>query len=137
MKTADIISTAFGNLKRRKARTILTAGGIAIGIASLTLIVSLATGAQNYITAQANAFLAPNTILVVSEKHGGFMESMTGLSVGQPPQEVNSEITNISGMMMPPRSLRPEQVIALKSLPDILAVYPQVFVSANAVGLQG
>jgi len=55
---------------RRKVRTFLTIGGIAIGIAALTLIVALVTSARDYINAQADAFLAPNTVLVVSEQRG-------------------------------------------------------------------
>ena len=137
MRISDIIRSALGNLMRRKARTFLTVGGIAIGIASLTLIVAMVTSARDYINAQADAFLAPNTILVVSEQRGDFMESLIGLSVGQPPQEVDRNITDITGVMRPPQSLRSDQVVALQTLPDTTSVYPQVLVSANSIELDG
>jgi putative ABC transport system permease protein len=137
LSIGDIIRSAFGNLMRRKARTFLTVGGIAIGIASLTLIVAMVTSARDYINAQADAFLAPNTVLVVSEQRGDFMESFIGLSVGQPPQEVNKANIDITGIMRPPQSLRPAQVEALQALPDTTSVYPQVLVSANSIELDG
>jgi len=137
LRISDIIRSALGNLMRRKARTILTVGGIAIGIAALTLIVALVTSARDYIDAQADAFLAPNTILVVSEQRGDFMESLIGLSVGQPPQEVDKDDIDITGVMRPPQSLRPAQVVALQDLTDTLAVYPQIFIGANYVELDG
>jgi len=137
LRVSDIIRSAFSNLMRRKARTFLTIGGIAIGIAALTLIVALVTSARDYINAQADAFLAPNTVLVVSEQRGDILESFIGLSVGQPPQEVDKDITSIIGVMRPPQSLRPAQVVALQELPDITSVYPQVFVSAYSIELDG
>lgn len=137
MRLADIVTTAFGNLMRRKLRATLTSGGVAIGIAALTLIVALVTGAREFTTTQASVFLAPNAIMVVAER--GMMEGggPMGMIMGQPPREVEEGELPFPGPTGPPQSLKPKQVAALEELPHIEAIYPQVSVSAHSIRLEG
>lgn len=46
MTAADLVSTAWANLLRRKGRTALTSAGVVIGTAALVLMVSLGLGLQ-------------------------------------------------------------------------------------------
>lgn len=46
MSGADLFLTAWANLLRRKGRTLLTAAGVVIGVATLVLMVSLGIGLQ-------------------------------------------------------------------------------------------
>jgi putative ABC transport system permease protein len=46
MRGADLVSTAWANLLRRKGRTILTSAGVVVGVATLVLMVSLGIGLQ-------------------------------------------------------------------------------------------
>ena len=46
MSGADLLSTAWSNLLRRKARTLLTCAGVLVGVATLVLMVSLGVGLQ-------------------------------------------------------------------------------------------
>jgi putative ABC transport system permease protein len=49
MNAADLFSTAWANLLRRKGRTILTSAGVVIGTLTLVLMVSLGLGLQRQI----------------------------------------------------------------------------------------
>jgi len=46
MTAADTVAMAWANLARRKGRTVLTAAGVVVGVASLVLMVSLGLGLQ-------------------------------------------------------------------------------------------
>ncbi len=46
MRAGDTFLTGWANLRRRKGRTILTAAGVVIGVASLVLMISLGLGVQ-------------------------------------------------------------------------------------------
>ena len=46
MNAADLVSTAWANLLRRKGRTILTSAGVVVGVSTLVLMVSLGIGLQ-------------------------------------------------------------------------------------------
>ena len=50
MTAGDTVAMAWGNLARRKGRTVLTAAGVVIGVASLVLMVSLGLGLQRQVT---------------------------------------------------------------------------------------
>ncbi|RMG11634.1 MAG: ABC transporter permease [Planctomycetota bacterium] len=52
MTPPDIASYALGNLRRHKLRTFLTCAGVAVGVATLTVMVSLGTGLEEMITRQ-------------------------------------------------------------------------------------
>lgn len=52
MKLHDQISTAFGNLGRRKARTALTSTGVVVGTLTIVVMVSLGLGVRRQINAQ-------------------------------------------------------------------------------------
>jgi putative ABC transport system permease protein len=49
MNGADTVAMAWANLARRKGRTVLTAAGVVIGVASLVLMVSLGLGVQRQV----------------------------------------------------------------------------------------
>ena len=49
MNVADTLGMALGNLARRKGRTVLTAAGVVVGVASLVLMVSLGLGIQRQV----------------------------------------------------------------------------------------
>jgi putative ABC transport system permease protein len=49
MTVADTVAMALANLARRKGRTVLTAAGVVIGVASLVLMVSLGLGLQRQV----------------------------------------------------------------------------------------
>jgi putative ABC transport system permease protein len=46
MRASDILGSGFGNLGRRKSRTVLTLVGVVIGVAALVLLISLGIGLQ-------------------------------------------------------------------------------------------
>ncbi len=48
MKTIDIISFAFKNIKQKKTQSLLTITGIVIGVVSIVSLISLGYGVQNY-----------------------------------------------------------------------------------------
>lgn len=87
---SEIIKLAFKSIKRNKGRTILTALGIIIGVASVILLTSLGQGLQQYVTDQFES-LGANSIYVLPGQVGG---SDGELSFGQgPPNFAGSKLT--------------------------------------------
>jgi len=88
----EIFSLAIKSIKRNKSRSILTALGIIIGVASVILLVSLGQGLQNYITGQFEN-LGANQVYILPGKVGGGGEGGQ-VSFGQgPPNFAGSKLT--------------------------------------------
>ena len=52
MKLGDIVSYAANNLRRHTMRTVLTCAGVAVGVGTLTIMVSLGFGLEETIAGQ-------------------------------------------------------------------------------------
>ena len=48
MKTIDIISFAFKNMKQKRTQSLLTITGIVIGVLAIVSLISIGYGVQNY-----------------------------------------------------------------------------------------
>jgi putative ABC transport system permease protein len=85
---ADLVSTAWANLLRRKGRTILTSAGVVVGVATLVLMVSLGVGLQRQFLSFFEGEESLRTLLVNRApadgrkgKGGGFPFGMMGQTV--------------------------------------------------------
>ena len=56
LMTVEHITDAYQTLRRSRARTVLTALGIAIGVASVTCILAISDGARGMISNQVNTY---------------------------------------------------------------------------------
>ena len=99
-------------LRRNKMRSMLTALGIIIGVASVVAMVAVGNGAQARITSQVSA-LGQNllTVFAGSKKSGG----------------VNSGLGSASAI-----TLADAEAIQ-REVPDVAAVSPEVSVTAQAI----
>jgi len=99
-------------LRRNKMRSMLTALGIIIGVASVVAMVAVGNGAQARITSQVSA-LGQNLLMVFagSKKSGG----------------VNSGLGSASAITLADASAIQREV------PDVAAVSPEVSVTAQAI----
>lgn len=99
-------------LRRNKMRSMLTALGIIIGVASVVAMVAVGNGAQARITSQVSA-LGQNLLMVFagSKKSGG----------------VNSGLGSASAITLEDASAIQREV------PDVAAVSPEVSVTAQAI----
>jgi putative ABC transport system permease protein len=99
-------------LRRNKMRSMLTALGIIIGVASVVAMVAVGNGAQARITSQVSA-LGQNLLMVFagSKKSGG----------------VNSGLGSASAITLKDASAIQREV------PDVAAVSPEVSVTAQAI----
>jgi putative ABC transport system permease protein len=99
-------------LRRNKMRSMLTALGIIIGVASVVAMVAVGNGAQERITSQVSA-LGQNLLMVFagSKKSGG----------------VNSGLGSASAI-----TLTDAEAIQ-REVPDVAAVSPEVSVTAQAI----
>jgi putative ABC transport system permease protein len=87
---SEIFNLAIKSIRRNKGRSILTALGIIIGVASVILLVSLGQGLQQYITGQFEN-LGANQVFILPGQVGGDGESV---SFGQgPPNFAGSKLT--------------------------------------------
>jgi len=87
---SEIIRLAFKSIKRNKGRTILTALGIIIGVASVILLTSFGQGLQQYVTDQFEA-MGANSVYVLPGQIGG-SEGEISFSQG-PPNFSGSKLT--------------------------------------------
>ncbi len=99
-------------LRRNKMRSLLTALGIIIGVASVVAMVALGNGAQARITSQVSA-LGQNLLTVVagSKKSGG----------------VNSGLGSASAITLA------DAGAVQREVPDVAAVSPEVSLTAQAI----
>jgi putative ABC transport system permease protein len=99
-------------LRRNKMRSLLTALGIIIGVASVVTMVALGNGAQARITSQVSA-LGQNllTVFAGSKKSGG----------------VNSGLGSASAITLA------DAEAVQREVPDVAAVSPEVSVTAQAI----
>lgn len=103
MRFRDLLSSAFGNLARHKARTALTTVGVIVGILTIVTMVSLGVGVQREMGDAFNSVgLETVRLYPVSSDAGGFDP------FGQP------ERTKI---------LTPELVAQLQARDDVLEAY--------------
>ncbi len=70
MKLKDLILFSINNLKQQKIRTLLTIIGIIIGICSVTFLVSISFGVQNYIN-EIFSKMGKNTLTILPMKQFG------------------------------------------------------------------
>lgn len=82
MKFLDLLRMSFGNLWRRKLRTILTVLGVIIGTASIVVMVSLGIGLNKTTIDQIEKSGGLTTINVYSGGGGGYY-SMGGMAVAE------------------------------------------------------
>jgi len=126
VRAADAMQMAFAAVRSQPLRSLLTALGIAVGIAAVVLLTSLGTGLQRFVVAEFTQF-GTNILTITPGKAATF-----GVSV--------STFNSV-------RPLDLDDASALASLPHVLAVSPMVAgnvavdgggrsrrVQANAVG---
>jgi putative ABC transport system permease protein len=99
MLTMRIVKSGFRTAWTHKMRSLFMVGSVMIGIAALTVIISLGKGTEKKITAQVQKFFSSNTIMVVSG--GGKLEpnrpvSITGTMKIEDVEDVAQQIPNIS-----------------------------------------
>jgi putative ABC transport system permease protein len=112
MRYRDIFKTAFKNLKHAKLRAFLTILGIVIGVAAVIILMSIGESAQNYLLNQVKG-VGSNLIFVMP---GGTASSKFG--------------TPASSLGITVKTLKEQDVIALKKEPSILFISPVV----NGIG---
>ena len=101
MRFRDLLRLAWGNLWRIKVRTILTAGGVVIGITFMVVMVSIGIGLERNVTGELSGTFQLNQVTV----HGGGGYYMPGMPVEEESRESKvlnqralQEIAKISGV---------------------------------------
>jgi len=108
----DLLRTAFGNLRRRPVRNILTSAGVVIGIITLVAMVSIGVGVQaevnrNFqILGLENVFVSPTF-----------------------PEE--DEAFDPFGLSEPLEPLTPKIVAAFRAMPEVASVTPVLNLPSN------
>ncbi|MDP3994945.1 MAG: ABC transporter permease [bacterium] len=99
MDLKEIFILALRSIKRNKTRSLLTALGIIIGVASVILLVSLGQGLQNYITGQFED-LGTNLVVVLPGKvslESGFSQGPPNFAGSKLTIEQTDEISRLGG----------------------------------------
>ena len=131
MNPSDFLRNAFSNLRARKLRSFLTIFAVVIGAALISLLVSLAIGTQNFLTAQVRATMPPNIVMVASGP-SAFEIGLGGLGFGVKPQEVSQDDGS-------PFSLKPltlKNIENIKAIPHVERTDPYIILQAESVRLQ-
>lgn len=108
MKHADALATAMRGIKNAKMRSLLTMLGIVIGIASVTLLMSIGSSAQKLILSQVEG-AGSNLVFIVPGGSGGSR-------FASPP--------SVQGVVI--KTLTERDVIDLRREPSIARIAPQV-----------
>lgn len=108
MKHADALATAMRGIKNAKMRSLLTMLGIVIGIASVTLLMSIGSSAQKLILSQVEG-AGSNLVFIVPGGSGGSR-------FASPP--------SVQGVVI--KTLIERDVIDLRREPSIARIAPQV-----------
>ena len=108
----DLLRSAFGNLRRRPVRNILTSAGVVIGIITLVAMVSFGVGVQAEVNRSFQA-LGLETVFI----NPTF------------PEEDNA--FDPFGFAAPEVPLTPEMVAAFRAMPEVQSVTPVLDLPAN------
>jgi ABC-type lipoprotein export system ATPase subunit/ABC-type lipoprotein release transport system permease subunit len=112
LKFKDLLRTAFGNLRRRPVRNILTSAGVVIGIITLVAMVSFGVGVQAEVNRNfetlglENVFISPTF-----------------------PEE--EDAFDPFGFAEPLEPLTPEMVAAFRAMPQVETVTPVLNLPSN------
>ncbi len=104
----DHLNNAYHALRRTRARTLLTVAGIAIGIASVTCILSISAGVQQMIGGQVNAL--DGTLAVIRP--------------GTQSRDPNAFVNPIAQQSFSTSTLTDSDVAALSELKNVTAIAP-------------
>ena len=111
MNVADTLGMALGNLARRKGRTVLTAAGVVVGVASLVLMVSLGLGIQRQVVKLFETDESLRTLTAHRAKgDGGGKKKAASFGFGL------DQITPLSD----------KDLEELRSVPGVVSVKPQL-----------
>ena len=108
----DLIRTAFGNLRRRPVRNILTSAGVVIGIVTLVAMVSFGVGVQSEVNRNfetlglENVFISPTF-----------------------PEE--NDAFDPFGVAEPITPITPDIVSSFRSMPEVETVTPMLTLPSN------
>ncbi len=114
MKLRDIILTANQNLRRSKARTILTVVAIIIGAVTLTLTNGIGAGINSYIDEQLGNVGAEDMLIIQPKSDNPFSNDV---------QEYDPEATITNAGGFPTAVLTSADIRKIKSQPGILDAY--------------
>src|SRR3989344_5834390 len=86
MNPVELLSVSIEAIKTNKLRSVLTALGVIIGVASIILLISISAGLQGFISSQFEK-LGANSLFIIPGKLEG--------SFGGPPRTVNKLTFNL------------------------------------------
>ncbi|HEV2953759.1 MAG TPA: ABC transporter permease, partial [Candidatus Dormibacteraeota bacterium] len=125
MRFIDYFSFSAANLRRQKLRTGLNVMAVVIGAMAVVSLVSIAVGAQNFVSQQFASFGALNTVQVSAQGHGG----------GGPFSDGGSSSPNTGS---PPPKIDDAVVTKIAAIPHVTAVSPQFQIgNMTSVALAG
>jgi len=107
----DLLRTAFGNLRRRPVRNILTSAGVLIGIVTLVAMVSFGVGVQEEVNRNFQTLGLENVFI----------------SPSYPEQDQFDPF----GIPEPEHPITPDQVNEFKQMPEVLSVTPVLNLPTN------
>ena len=108
----DLLRTAFGNLRRRPVRNILTSAGVVIGIITLVAMVSIGVGVQAEVNRNFQALGLENVFI-------------------SPTFPEEDEAFDPFGLSEPLEPLTPEIVAAFRAMPEVQSVTPVLNLPSN------
>jgi putative ABC transport system permease protein len=115
MKPFIILKTAYLNLRNGKMRSVLTIGGVIVGIGSIIFLVSLGYGLERLVTSQVTNFQAFSQIDIPSAslKTLKIDEALTERVQGIPHIEQVGRITTLAGRLQDLAANQTAEVIVL------------------------
>jgi putative ABC transport system permease protein len=119
MRAADLVILAWRNLRRNRARSLLTGMGVVIGTAALVLLLGVGGGLEDTARREARALKLHNTLRVTSHPIPGLTDSWRAADSLRPNRRV---------------PLTDSLVRALGRIDGVLAAYPEMQFPAKLKG---
>ncbi|RKV91192.1 MAG: FtsX-like permease family protein [Candidatus Saccharimonas sp.] len=116
LMTVEHITDAYQTLRRSRARTVLTALGIAIGVASVTCILTISDGARGMISSQVDTY--DGKLMIVRP--------------GTQTRDLNAYLNPAGQQLFGTSSLTEADIDAAKSIDGVGAVVPLMILNATA-----
>ncbi len=135
MNFSDLILMAFSNLWRAGLRAWLTIFAVVIGGTLIALMISLGTGANDFILSQFRSFMPVNSLIVSTSPEFG-KSGFQGPSLGGEPREVKDGDSVLGfGHIGGQKSFTSKDIETIRSILHVQQVDPTYILSATSIRL--
>ena len=136
MRLIDRLQEVLWAFRKQRLRTTLTAMGIAIGTFAIVVMIGLGNGLQTYIEGQVMQFSNERVLMVFPQVVKPMMRMVDRLNnLGKPAPKLRGNDRKLRRIRRGGLWIAPDQVEALRALPQVAEVAPMTWFELDGVSL--